>query len=65
MEGVLTSMLAWFVFKENFVRRIFIGMLLIVSAGALLVGPGSVDQSALGHTGHCGGRACAGRSTTT
>ena len=36
MEGVLTSMLAWFVFKENFDRRIFIGMLLIVAAGALL-----------------------------
>lgn len=36
MEGVLTSMLAWFVFKENFDRRIFIGMLLIVLAGGLL-----------------------------
>jgi drug/metabolite transporter (DMT)-like permease len=36
MEGVLTSMLAWFVFKENFDRRIFTGMLLIVLAGALL-----------------------------
>jgi drug/metabolite transporter (DMT)-like permease len=36
MEGVLTAMLAWFVFKENFDRRIFIGMLLIVVAGALL-----------------------------
>lgn len=36
MEGVLTSMLAWFVFKENFDRRIFVGMLLIVAAGALL-----------------------------
>ncbi|CAN7331920.1 DMT family transporter [Pseudoduganella sp. LjRoot289] len=41
MEGVLTSMLAWFVFKENFDRRIFIGMLLIVAAGLLL----SWDQS--------------------
>ncbi len=36
LEGVLTSMLAWFVFKENFDRRIFIGMLLIVAAGVLL-----------------------------
>ena len=36
MEGVLTAMLAWFVFKENFDRRIFIGMLLIVAAGVLL-----------------------------
>lgn len=36
LEGVLTSMLAWFVFKENFDRRIFAGMLLIVAAGVLL-----------------------------
>ncbi len=36
LEGVLTAMLAWFVFKENFDRRIFIGMLFIVMAGALL-----------------------------
>jgi drug/metabolite transporter (DMT)-like permease len=36
MEGVLTSLLAWFVFKENFDRRIVIGMLLIVAGGVLL-----------------------------
>lgn len=36
MEGVLTALLAWFVFKENFDRRIFAGMLLIVVAGILL-----------------------------
>lgn len=36
MEGVLTAMLAWFVFKENFDRRIFAGMALIVVAGVLL-----------------------------
>ncbi len=36
MEGVLTALLAWFVFRENFDRRILIGMLLIVAAGALL-----------------------------
>lgn len=36
MEGVLTAMLAWFVFKENFDRRIFAGMILIVIAGVLL-----------------------------
>ncbi|MDL2353897.1 MAG: DMT family transporter [Pseudomonadota bacterium] len=36
MEGVLTALLAWFVFKENFDRRILLGMLLIVAAGALL-----------------------------
>jgi drug/metabolite transporter (DMT)-like permease len=36
MEGVLTAMIAWFVFKENFDRRIFVGMLLIVLGGVLL-----------------------------
>ena len=36
LEGVFTASLAWFVFKENFDRRIFIGMLLIVAAGAVL-----------------------------
>lgn len=36
MEGVLTSMLAWFVFRENFDRRIFTGMLLIVAGGIVL-----------------------------
>lgn len=35
-EGVLTALLAWFVFKENFDRRIALGMLAIV-AGALLL----------------------------
>lgn len=36
MEGVLTAVLAWFVFKENFDRRILLGMLLIVAAGVML-----------------------------
>lgn len=36
MEGVLTALLAWFVFKENFDRRILLGMVLIVLAGGLL-----------------------------
>lgn len=36
LEGVLTALLAWFVFKENFDRRIFFGMVLIVAAGILL-----------------------------
>ncbi|KAF3998365.1 DMT family transporter [Glaciimonas immobilis] len=38
MEGVLTALLAWFVFRENFDRRIFLGMIFIVSAGILLSG---------------------------
>lgn len=36
MEGVLTAVLAWFVFRESFDRRLFIGMVLIVVAGVLL-----------------------------
>lgn len=36
LEGVLTALLAWFVFKENFDRRIFVGMVFIIIAGALL-----------------------------
>ena len=40
MEGVLTAILAWCVFKEHFNRRILIGMLLIIVAGVLL----SVEQ---------------------
>lgn len=36
MEGVLTALLAWFVFKENFDSRIALGMALIVVAGVLL-----------------------------
>ena len=35
-EGVLTALLAWCAFKENFDRRILLGMLLIVLAGGLL-----------------------------
>ena len=30
LEGVLTALLAWFVFKENFDRRIFVGMIAIL-----------------------------------
>ena len=36
MEGVLTALLAWFVFRENFDRRIALGMVSIV-AGALVL----------------------------
>jgi drug/metabolite transporter (DMT)-like permease len=36
LEGVLTAALAWFVFRENFDRRIALGMLVIVSGGVVL-----------------------------
>ena len=36
LEGVFTALLAWFAFKENFDRRIAIGMALIVAGGMVL-----------------------------
>ncbi|MDR3617067.1 MAG: EamA family transporter [Candidatus Obscuribacterales bacterium] len=36
LEAVFTAMIAWFVFKENFDRRIMLGMIFIVLGGALL-----------------------------
>lgn len=36
LEGVFTALLAWFAFKENFDRRIAIGMGFIVASGLLL-----------------------------
>jgi drug/metabolite transporter (DMT)-like permease len=40
LEGVFTAVLAWFVFKENFDRRIAWGMASIVAGGVVLsVGP--------------------------
>ena len=36
LEGVFTALLAWFAFRENFDRRIALGMALIVAGGALL-----------------------------
>ena len=42
-EAVFTALLAWFVFKENFDRRIALGMLAIVAGGLLLAWPGRMD----------------------
>jgi drug/metabolite transporter (DMT)-like permease len=36
LEGVFTALLAWFAFRENFDRRIAVGMALIVAGGVLL-----------------------------
>lgn len=48
-EGVLTAALAWFVFKENFDRRIALGMLSIVAGAVVLSWPrGSAGYSGLG-----------------
>ena len=36
LEGVFTALLAWFAFRENFDRRIALGMLAILAGAALL-----------------------------
>jgi drug/metabolite transporter (DMT)-like permease len=56
-EAVFTALIAWFVFRENFDRRIALGMLLIVAGAAILASPGS-DRTgwsvhALGVLGAC------------
>ena len=38
-EGVFTALLAWFVFRENFDRRIALGMVLIVAGAVILSWP--------------------------
>lgn len=56
-EGVLTALLAWFVFKENFDRRIAVGMLAIVAGAVVLSWPDDasmrVDIGALAVLGAC------------
>ncbi|MGJ7509906.1 DMT family transporter [Variovorax sp. GT1P44] len=46
-EGVFTALLAWFVFKENFDRRIGLGMVAIVAGAAVLSWPGEEGVGAL------------------
>ena len=45
-EGVFTALLAWFVFKENFDRRIAFGMLAIVAGAIVLSVPAGADFGA-------------------
>ena len=46
-EGVFTTMLAWFVFKENFDRRIALGMLSILAGAIALSWPGEMKLAEL------------------
>ena len=55
LEGALTALIAWFAFRENFDRRIALGMLLILAGCALLsvepgaaygIGPGALSIAA-------------------
>jgi drug/metabolite transporter (DMT)-like permease len=55
-EGVLTALLAWFVFKENFDRRIALGMAAITAGGILLSwegGQNGIPWGALAVAGAC------------
>jgi drug/metabolite transporter (DMT)-like permease len=56
-EAVFTAMLAWFVFRENFDRRVALGMLAIVAGGLVLAWPGRTSwpqwQPALFVTAAC------------
>jgi drug/metabolite transporter (DMT)-like permease len=47
LEGVLTALLAWFVFRENFDRRIALGMAAIVAGGVVLTWGGRLVLSAV------------------
>ena len=57
LEGVLTALIAWFAFRENFDRRIAAGMALIVAGGAVLAveraGSYSFDSGALAVVAAC------------
>jgi len=56
LEGVFTALLAWFVFQENFDRRVMLGMLLIVCGGLVLSWPSagiSTSLPALAVAGAC------------
>lgn len=49
LEAVLTALLAWFLFRENFDRRVVLGMFLIVAGGVLLVWtPGKHGDASFG-----------------
>ena len=47
LEGVLTALLAWFVFRENFDRRIAFGMAAITAGGVLLSLAGRPEETGL------------------
>jgi len=46
-EGVFTALLAWFAFKENFDRRIALGMLAIIAGALVLSWPDDAQFGAL------------------
>ena len=59
LEGVFTALLAWFVFRENFDRRIALGMAAIVAGGCILSWEGAPGWTGLAGPLAIGG-ACLG-----
>jgi drug/metabolite transporter (DMT)-like permease len=47
LEGAATALIAWFVFHENFDRRIALGMLCLVAGAVILSWPGTVRFEAI------------------
>ena len=64
VEGVLTAVLAWSVFRENSDRQIVLGMVAIVAGGVLCPGIRAAPPSLQAPCSSLA-RACAGPSTTT
>jgi len=48
LEGVFTALIAWFVFRENFDRRIALGMLAIIAGGGVLSWEGRLSWGGIG-----------------
>lgn len=46
-EGVFTALVAWFAFRENFDRRIALGMVLIAAGAGVLAWPGEASFGAV------------------
>lgn len=61
LEGVFTALIAWFVFKENFDKRIAMGMSAIVAGGVILSWQGTLTtEGAIGPLLVAGATVCWG-----
>ncbi len=47
LEGVLTALLAWFIFSENFDRRVALGMATILAGGAVISWQGRAELESI------------------
>jgi drug/metabolite transporter (DMT)-like permease len=48
LEGVFTALIAWFIFRENFDRRVALGMMAIVAGGVVLSWEGRLEWGDVG-----------------